>query len=182
MMSGMLGGNDRPLYRGTHGQRRGEVGAVAIALHHVDFNRPQGGDVRQRRTGNPAEQHAGENVHIGEPAAKPAYQEPRKLEQAVRHADLAHDLAGHDEQRNRQPDEDVHAGKELVGIDGDHRPHVGFDDEVDQAGRADRENHRAAEDQQGEQGPDANEQRVVGHPALLSANTRATSLTTKAII
>ena len=99
--------DDRREDRGADREDRGEVLVVALAHHLGDQEGAEGRDVGHRRAGDPAEEQAVDDVDVGEPAAEPADEDGREVDDRPRHAAPRGDVAGQDEERRRQENERV---------------------------------------------------------------------------
>jgi hypothetical protein len=93
------GRDDRRQDGGADGQYRREVFVVALAYHLRDQEGAEGGDIGHRRPGDPAEDHAVDDVDVGEPAAEPPDQHGREVDDGAGHAAPRGDIAGQDEER-----------------------------------------------------------------------------------
>ena len=84
------------------GERGREVEVVALAHHLRDQEGAERRDVGHRRAGDAAEEHAVEDVDVGEPAAEAADEHGGEVDDDARHAAARGDVAGEDEERRRQ--------------------------------------------------------------------------------
>jgi hypothetical protein len=147
-------GEDDEVVRGRH-QRADErrvgrdvdrvVGVVALLLHQRDHHRAHRRDVGERRAGDAAEQRAADHVAHAQAAADVADQAVGEADDPLRDAAVEHQLAGEDEERDRQEGEDLHPADHLLEHDGDRQ--AGGEDGRDRR-QADRERDRHAEHEQ----------------------------------
>ncbi len=131
--------------RGGHADIDREV-AVVTALDHLrDHRAADRGNVGDCGPGHPAEKQRGQDRHLPQAAAQAADQRRGQRDQAFGNAAAHHDLAGEDEQRDRDQRRRAGAGGNL--LDQHHRRQA----EVQQGGQRgsrQRERHRHADDQQ----------------------------------
>ena len=84
------------------GERGGEIEVVALAHHLRDQERAERGDVGDGRARDAAEEHAVDDVDVGQPAAEAADERRGKVDDDAGDAAARRDVAGQDEQRRRQ--------------------------------------------------------------------------------
>jgi len=100
---------------GRRGDRGGEVGGVAIFLHRRDDDGAGAGQISGGQTDHAAEEHAGHDVDVGQPAAHPAHHGAGELKQPRRDAAGVHQPARENEQWQRRQHGAVHAGHHGLG-------------------------------------------------------------------
>ena len=108
----MLGRHDRPddRRRRRHGGRK--LSRIAVAFHRRDQHRPQCRGIGDGRAAQAREQDARQNVDVRQTAPKMTDEHARERHQPPRDVPGVHDLAGQDEQGNRQQRELVDTGED----------------------------------------------------------------------
>ncbi len=144
----VAGRHQRADQRGMGGDVDRVVHVVAFPLHHRDHHRAHRRHVRDRRTRDPTEQRAGDDVRHPEPATDVTDQAFRQFDDPMGDAAVKHQFAGEDEERNRQEREHGHAGDHPAE---DHRHRQPFVHDRDHRGEPDRERDRDAQHQEREE-------------------------------
>ena len=101
------------------GERGGEIEVVALAHHLRDQERAERGDVGHGRARDAAEEHAVDDVDVGEPAAEAADQRGGEVDDHARHPAARGDVAGQNEQGRRQQQIGVREQADEAGRDDD---------------------------------------------------------------
>ena len=137
--------------RGGNVHRGGELAVIAFALHHRGHRAADRGGRGDGRAGDGAEEHAPENIHVGESAGQPADDDFCEVDQAPGDAAAVHELTREDEKRNREQREAVEAGGHALRDHGGGRGGIERHEQRGDGGRADgkRDGH-AGEEQRGE--------------------------------
>ena len=123
----------------------GVVGVVALLLHHGDHDAAHRRHVGDRRAGHSPEQRAGDHVRHAQPAAHVADGAFREIDDLLRDAAVKHQFAGEDEERDGQEREDVHPRNHPLEH---HRDRDALERDGRDAGQADGESDRDAQDQE----------------------------------
>ena len=148
--------------RGAGGEAHRELLVVAALLHRRAEDRADGGGVGGARAGDAGQEHAHDHVHVGQPAAQVPDHRHRELHQALRDAAVGHDVAGEEEERQREQREGVDAGEHL--LDRDHERQVRHPDD-EQRAQDEGERDRHAQDEEQRQRDEQQRQRMRQHGA-----------------
>jgi hypothetical protein len=91
--------------------------AVALPLHRLDHHRADRGGIGIGRARDAGEENHRDQNHVAQPAADVPYQHARETDQPLRNASRLHQLAGENEERDRQQRKVVDAAEDAAGDD-----------------------------------------------------------------
>ena len=143
------------------GKRRGEIEVVALAHHLRDQEGAERRHVGHRRARDAAEEHAVDDVDVGEAAAEAADHGRGKIDDDARDSAAGGDVAGENEQRRREQQIGVGQQADEAGRD-DDRIERGVEEGRNQRAHAQRDADRLAEQDEDKKG----DQEDFGHIVL----------------
>ena len=101
--------------RGAHRQRRREGAPVAGALHRRNADDGEPGGIRQRRAGNPREDHGRYHHHVAKAAAQMADERVGEIPDPAAQAEHIEQIAAEDEERDGEQGLAAHALEHELG-------------------------------------------------------------------
>ena len=129
------------------GQRCAEGEVVAGLVHPGDQDLTDRGGVRGRHALDAAEQHADDDVDVGQSTAQARDEDLREVDQALGYAAAIHDFAGQDEERQGEIDKALKGDDHLLR---DDRERYRAQDYECERRYPERENDRNTEEQEHE--------------------------------
>jgi hypothetical protein len=161
-----------PDHGGRRRQRRGEARRILAVLGHHRLHNPAGsGRIRDGRARHAGEDHALDDVDLGQTAAETPDQRIAEAQQALRHRADIHQLRRQDEERHGEDDVvRVHAVEQLLGGDAEI---LACQQQVEDRAGDHRMADRQAEQRQRDDRQDGEGERA-GHtpePALVGSNS-----------
>ena len=107
---GDAGRDDRSDGGRGHRHRRGILLPIPLVGHGLDLDHTETARVCHGGSGHPSEDHARENVGMGQAAANGTHQGAREVEEAIGDPALVHQATRQHEERNRDQHEGIDAG------------------------------------------------------------------------
>ena len=145
----MLGGMMMPIVEAVALTAPANRGFVPLLLHGRDQDGTQGGAIRDRRAGDAAHDHVGDDGDVGQAAPQMAHQRARQVDDALGQAAGAHQVSGQHEKRDGHEGKGIHAGKHP--LKGDKGRKRGLERNVGQGNQPQGERHGHADEQKSDE-------------------------------